>query len=203
MSGRGETGMKQNNKLLIAVTGGIGSGKSEVIKVLATLGANIISSDKINRELLTEPSYISKMEAVFMKEKIVENGVINKKKLAELVFSNDKALRKLNALAHPEIFRKIAERAREMDGVVFVEVPLLIETNQQGQFDRVWLVKANTELRIERLKKRDNLTREEALRIMAKQTTDTEREKYATEIIENDGDEHGLALAVKALYDRL
>ncbi|MGI6213325.1 MAG: dephospho-CoA kinase [Christensenellales bacterium] len=187
--------------MLIAITGGIGSGKSTVLQMVASLGGNIINADEINKELMGQDFYIEKIRALF--PDAVREGTIDKAKLADTVFFDREAMRKLNELAHPLINERILQRAKEAQGMVFVEVPLLIESNMQKQFDKVWLVKADMQLRLERIQSRSKISESMAKRIMSLQEQDTTREKYATDIIINDGDNENLFNQVKELYSNL
>ena len=112
-------------------------------------------------------------------------------------------MKKLNDLAHPLIIAETKKRIAKMDGAIFVEVPLLVESNMQDMFGRIWLVKASRELRLKRMLLRDTISEEYAKRIMASQATDKIRMKYATDVIENSGDENQLYNRVHELYHSL
>lgn len=187
--------------MLIAVTGGVGSGKTAVMEILKSFGANIISADEINRDIMTRPDYIEKIDKLF--KGVVKNGVIDRVEIGKKVFYDAKAMEKLNEVAHPEIIEEITKRVKKIKGTVFIEVPLLVETNMQDMFDKIWLVKAGKELRLKRILMRDSISEEYAKRIMASQVTDKIREKYATDIIENNGDEIALYHRVEELYKSL
>lgn len=187
--------------MLIAVTGGVGSGKTAVIEILKSFGANILCADEINKDIMKKPEYIQRIDKLF--KGVVKDGVIDRLALGKKVFYDAKAIKKLNDLAHPEITEEIMKRVKKIDGAVFIEVPLLVESNMQDMFDKIWLVKAGKELRLKRMLIRDSISEEYAKRIMASQVTDKIREKYATDVIENNGDENVLYDRVEALYKSL
>lgn len=187
--------------MLIAVTGGVGSGKTAVMEILKSFGANILSADDINRDIMQREEYIKKIDKLF--KGVVKDGVIDRVALGKQVFYDTKALQKLNDLAHPAIAEEITKRVKKMDGAVFIEVPLLVESNMQDMFDKIWLVKAGKELRLKRILIRDSMTEEYAKRIMASQVADKIRMEYATDIIENNGDDNTLYNRVEELYKSL
>ena len=187
--------------MLIAITGGVGSGKSAVMEILKSFGANVLSADEVNDEIIKDPEYIEKISKLF--DGVVKDGRIDRVALGKKVFYDEKAMKKLNDLAHPLIIAETKKRIAKMDGAIFVEVPLLVESNMQDMFDRIWLVKASRELRLKRMLLRDTISEEYAKRIMAIQATDKIRMKYATDVIENSGDENQLYNRVHELYQSL
>ena len=140
----------------IAITGGIGSGKSAVCRILKERGYPVFSCDEINRTLLSEKSYLDGLCALF--PACVKDGKLNKAALSALVFSDKEALRTLNAYAHPRISERLR---RDMDGArktCFAEVPLLFESGMTKQFDCAIVVLRNKEERIRAVVARDGLT---------------------------------------------
>jgi dephospho-CoA kinase len=187
--------MKQNK--FIAITGGIGSGKSMVGNIVGALGGYVIDTDKINRGLLVNPAYIRKLQEIF--PSAVNNGVIDKAELSRIVFSDKQSLIKLNALAHPLISGIVMyEASLHSDKHVFVEIPLLKESGLKGAFDRVWYIDSIMEKRIERVLNRDGRSREEIKKIIASQSL--EDKELATDIILNNGTEEQLWAEVQKLY---
>lgn len=187
--------------MLIAVTGGIGSGKTAVLEIINSFGGNILSADEINSELLTKDFYIERICKLF--PGVVNDNVVDRIALGKKVFYDPNAMQKLNDLAHPYIIAQLMEKAKAIPGRIFVEVPLLIESNMQDKFEKIWLVKASKELRMKRILMRDLVSEDYAKRIMAMQATDKIREMYATDIIINNGDSDELYSQVKTLYDSL
>lgn len=187
--------------MLIAITGGVGSGKSAVIEIIKSFGANVLCADEINSDIMLREEYIQSIKKMF--KGVVQDGEINRLELGKKVFYDSDAMKKLNELAHPIIIAEIQKRIKKMEGAIFVEAPLLIETNMQDMFDKVWLVKASNELRIKRMLARDSVSEEYAKKIMASQVNDKIRLKYATDVIENSGDENTLYNRVEELYKSL
>jgi dephospho-CoA kinase len=187
--------------MLIAITGGIGSGKSEVLKIVKKIAGNALSADEINAELFYDASYIKSLADEF--PEAYANGKIDKKILSSIIFSDKNRRNTLNALAHPLIFRIVEKRAGEMKGDVFVEVPLLAETGQKKIFDRVWLVVSDKNLRTERLKNNRKMTENDIFSVMEAQSGDGERLLIADDIIENNGKIEELEEIVMNLYLKL
>jgi len=161
--------MKRNR---IAITGGIGSGKSEVTGILRELGFNVLSADEIGKNVLKMPKIARKIEKAFGSA-------------LDSVFENSERVKKLNAITHPQIKRELVRQIRKTAGTVFVEIPLLIETGNQKRFDGVWLVTAPLEKRIERLKTR-GFTEQQIRQRMENQLPDEIKSKFAHNIVVND-----------------
>ncbi len=122
--------MKKN----IAITGGIGSGKSTVLRILKNAGYPVYSCDEIYKEVIKQADYVEEVKHVF--PGVVENGEINRQKLASEVFNDEDKRTALNAIAHPKIMQALKEKLQtSKEGFVFAEVPLLIEENYQKDFD--------------------------------------------------------------------
>lgn len=188
----------------IAITGGIGSGKSAVCRILKERGYPVFSCDEINRTLLSEKSYLDGLCALF--PTCVKDGNLQKTALAALVFSDKEALETLNAYAHPRISERLQ---RDMDGAkktCFAEVPLLFESGMTKQFDGAIVVLRNKEERIRAVVTRDGLTAERAEARMKQQFDYNGLLPDGCLVIENDGDEAALREkvdeALKALKER-
>ena len=188
----------------IAITGGIGSGKSAVCRILKERGYPVFSCDEINHTLLSEKSYLDGLCALF--PACVKDGNLQKTALAALVFSDQEALETLNAYAHPRISERLQ---RDMDGAqktCFAEVPLLFESGMAKQFDGVIVVLRNKEERIRAVVTRDGLTAEKAEARMKQQFDYDGPLPDGCLVIENNGDEAALREkvdeALKALKER-
>lgn len=182
----------------IAITGIIGSGKSEVGKILRDLGAKLLSADEINSELLRDTEYLKKLKCLF--PEAFEGGQFDKRRLASIVFFDEQKREALNSVAHPEIFRRIFDRCEGME-LVFCEIPLLSE-DRAREFDRIWLVESEDKSRLERISNRDNRDTSEAERIVKTQSKN--RIKYDNcDIIYNDGSIDELKDKVERLYCKL
>lgn len=181
----------------VAVTGGIGAGKSEFMRAVKELGIRTYSADEINAELLRDKRYIEKLSAAF--PLAVKDGKVDKTALREEVFSDEKKRKTLNALAHPEIRRKI----EEITGDAVIEVPLLFESGMTDLFDRVIVVTACEDVRINRIVSTRNISKDLAKNIIKNQTTDDERIKRADYVAINDGTRKDLYEQAKNIIKRI
>lgn len=162
----------------IAIIGGIGSGKSEAMKVAEEKGFYCVSADEINSRLLRTPEYVAKIAESF--PDAVKDGVVDKKTLASIVFADEDKRKLLNSIAHPEIMRAVRE---DMRTPLAAELPLYIEGGERD-FDEVVLVKTPVFQRIARLKKRGLAPKDAIARIKA-QPSNRALEKYCTRVISN------------------
>lgn len=181
----------------VAVTGGIGAGKSEFMRAVKELGIRTYSADEINAELLRDKRYIEKLSEAF--PLAVKDGKVDKSVLREEVFSDEKKRKTLNALAHPEIRRQI----EEITGDAVVEVPLLFESGMTDLFDRVIVVTAGEDVRINRIVSTRNISKDLAKNIIKNQTTDDERLKRADYVAINDGTRKDLYEQAKNIIKRI
>ncbi len=152
--------MKQSN-IKIAVTGGIGSGKSTVCSIFKKLGYPVFSCDEIYAELFNSGKLTAELVKEFGDGVLNNSGGIDRKKLANCVFNDKDKLEKLNRITHPKIFEEMFLRSESFGGIVFFEVPLLFEGNYQNLFDGVVVVLREVEDRIISVAKRDNLSVDE------------------------------------------
>lgn len=181
----------------VAVTGGIGAGKSEFMRAVKELGIRTYSADEINAELLRDKRYIEKLSEAF--PLAVKDGKVDKSVLREEVFSDEKKRKTLNALAHPEIRRQI----EEITGDAVIEVPLLFESGMTDLFDRVIVVTAGEDVRINRIVSTRNISKDLAKNIIKNQTTDDGRIKRADYIAINDGTRKDLYEQAKNIIKRI
>ena len=181
----------------IAIIGGIGSGKSEVLNVARELGLSTLSADEINAELLENAEYIFEIAQAF--PIAVVNGMIDRRKLAEIVFSDEVELARLNALAHPRILARI--KAEESDPLV-VEMPLLVESGAEDLFDEIILVYTPLPLRLERLAMR-GMSIEHAQRRIKAQAEEKALMAVATRVIENTSGLEKLRENARELFMKL
>ncbi len=145
--------MTQNN-IKIAITGGIGSGKSTVCQIIKSLNYPVYSCDEIYGELLTSPDFVKKLEEAFGSD-IVLNGTINRVVLSQKVFNDGKQLKKLNDITHPAIMEEafLKMRAHKLS---FLEVPLLFENGFQNLFNGVIVILRDRDKRISSVIQRDH-----------------------------------------------
>ena len=175
--------------MYLGLSGGIGSGKSTVAKILTDLGAVVIDADVIAREAL-EPGQIGYENTILTFGEIVltESGSIDRKKLAELVFQNPEQLAKLEAIIHPAVIDRVTQIRESLPATstVVYDTPLMFEKQLQSQFDKVLVVSADTELRRSRLLDR-GLELKDINARMANQASDEQRETIADFVIQNNG----------------
>lgn len=195
---------------VIGLTGGIGTGKSTVSGLLRELGAEVIEADKVAHEAY-EPDTPGwqKVVETFGEGVLDADGKVDRKALGGIVFGDEEARKRLNAIIHPIVRRLLEERITglEHDGarVAVVEVPLLIEAiKQQSQWtkmlDEIWVVTAPVEQVIARVQARSGLD-ETAIRArIESQVTERERNEYADAIIDNSGSPEGLRCEVTNLW---
>ena len=186
--------------LRVALTGGIGSGKSLVGEILEELGALVIDSDQLAREVIERgsPGYEEVITA--FGDSILSEGQIDRAKLAAVVFKEVDLRKKLESIIHP-LVREAAEKlAKNLpSGAILVnQIPLLVESDGAKRFDFVITVSADEEIRRERLRLR-GLKDYEITERMAAQVADLDREKIANYILRNDGSIDELTRAVEAL----
>ena len=167
----------------IAITGGIGSGKSAVSQIIKQAGYPVLSCDEIYKNLSFDREYLDKLQKLF--PGCVQDGKLLRRALSEKVFGDNNALKALNALSHPLIMARL-EQEMEKFPIAFAEVPLLFEGGYQMQFDEVIVVLREMRLRIESVKARDNLTEDEILSRI-RQQFDYNKLPENCLVIENNG----------------
>lgn len=194
--------------IIIGLTGGIGSGKSTVSAYLAeNAGITVIDADKIAHDI-TEPGQptLTRLEEAFGSGIIRDDGTLDRKKLAGIVFPSEEKKALLDRITHgavrKQINREIEEAAEEQKPVVILDVPLLMETGMDAQCDVVWVVTADRNVRIDRVSARDNIGEEEINARIARQMSDEERFSRADEIIDNSGDKETLYREIKRLVKK-
>lgn len=176
----------------IAITGGIGSGKSELTGYLTELGYTVIDADKMSREI-TGPSgkampYILEM---FGPQFIEADGSLNRMAMRELVFRDPGAMKLLEAGTTAVVIEDIAQirRKKEQEGCscLFFDIPLLYEKHQEKNYDEVWVVSADYDIRRQRVMKRDNISADITDLIMDSQEDEAEKAARADVVIYNNG----------------
>lgn len=188
----------------VALTGGIGSGKSEVARLLASYGAVVVDADVLAREVV-EPGTpgFAEVVAEFGPEVLGPDGAIDRAALGRVVFADEGRLRALEAIVHPRVAQRSADLLAAADGAVVVyEVPLLVEKGLQDAYDTVVVVDADDEVRLERLERR-GLPRQDALARMAAQATREQRLAVADHVIDNSGDRAALTPQLRTLWSAL
>ena len=190
---------------VIGLTGGIGTGKTQVSKKLQELGAQAINADLLAHEVY-EPHTEAWREIVqaFGDGVLVTNGEVDRERLGAIVFSDPDALKRLNAITHPSAYRMTEERIRRLrrkgDSVVVVEAPLLLEANWTPLVDEIWATTSPEEQVVQRLRARDGLDEEAVRARIRSQTPQAERVKHAHAVIDNSGSLAQLRDQVEALW---
>lgn len=188
--------------LVVALTGGIGAGKSTVAQNFAELGALVVDADQLARIAIERGSDGFAEVLLRFGDEIILNGDIDRKKLAEIVFSDEAARKDLEKIIHPRVQATFAEVVEDLehDDILIYEIPLLAETDAAEKFDYIITVEADMELRKERLLKR-GLYISQIEKRMAAQASQESREAIADSVIYNDGDEDSLLRQVENLWE--
>ncbi len=188
--------------LRIGLTGGIGSGKSTVSALLAQRGAVVVDADRIAREVL-EPGTpgLAQVVDAFGEAVLATDGSLDRQALAAIVFADPDARAELDGIVHPLVRARTAELVAAVPegSVVVNDVPLLVETGQQGSYDLVLVVAADSETRVSRLVHR-GLTAEDARARIAAQASDEQRRAVADVVLDNSGTREQLAEQVDRFW---
>ena len=190
--------------LVVALTGGIGAGKSLVAQYFSELGARVVDADQLSRIAIERGSEGFDEVITRFGESILRNGDIDRKALGEIVFKDKSAKADLEAIIHPRVRELFFEVVNDLaaDEILIYEIPLLVETGAASNFDQIITVEADLEIRKARLLKRGMFISEIESRLAA-QASPAEREAVATHIIENSGDEDQLLRKVENLWEEL
>jgi len=188
--------------LVVALTGGIGSGKSTVAQNFAELGALVIDADQLARMAIERGTDGFADVLLRFGDEVILNGDIDRKKLAEIVFSDEKARKDLESIIHPRVQALFAQAVADLEGddILIYEIPLLVETGAAEKFDYVVTVESDIELRKARLLKK-GLYISQIEKRMASQASEEARTAIADAVIRNDGDEDSLLRQVENLWE--
>jgi dephospho-CoA kinase len=190
----------------IALTGGIGGGKSVVLAELAARGAVVIDADEIAREVV-QPGTLAfdQVLEAFGADLVGSDRSIDRGQLAAIVFADPQARARLEAIVHPLVRAETRRRmaAADADAVVVNAVPLLVEAGLAGEYDAVLVVQAPLETRLRRLSELRGMSRDEALARMAAQASDDDRAAVASWVLVNDGTLGELRRKIDRLWPQL
>ena len=190
--------------LIVALTGGIGSGKSTVGHIFAQLGATVIDSDQLARDVIERGSIGFNEVVAKFGDEILKHGEIDRQILASLIFKDPAKRSELEQITHPLIrkaFAKVVSSALP-DSIVINQIPLLVESNHDYKFDHIITVSASESIRSERLIKR-GLTNEQIKQRMQAQATDQMRKDIADSVIVNEKSEQEITDQVEKIWEQL
>lgn len=188
----------------IALTGGVASGKSTVAKLFGALGAKLIDTDQVARDIVAPPSaLLDSIASRFGSDVLTAAGTLDRARLRQIVFADDAARRDLEALMHPAIRASVADLSRQLGGPYqLIAVPLLVEIGAARDYDRVLVVDADPQLQKQRLMARDGIDSATADRMLAAQVSRDQRLAVADDVITNHGEIGALAAQVERLHRR-
>ena len=186
---------------IIGITGSIASGKSALVNLLQESGYKIYSTDKIGHEVLLLDEVKNKLSERFGEEILDQaSNLIDRAKLSALVFKNKSNLDFLNSISHPLIFQRIRDLINNnQEDYIFFEVPLLFEAKLERHFDYIITVTTSPENQLLRLMKRNNLTKDQALKKISSQLPNSIKEGKSDLVINNNGDLNDLEGETKQL----
>jgi len=188
--------------LKVALTGGIGSGKSAAGDFFEDLGAVVVDADQLARDVIDRGTEGFDELVVTFGDDILSNGILDRTKLGQIVFSDAQARKKLEEIIHPRVqaaFNEIVETSPQ-GAIIVYQIPILVETAGKDRFDYVITVEATLENRIARLRERGMKGYEIEAR-MKIQATDAERAEIADAVFNNDGDSDQLLRQVENIYE--
>lgn len=189
-----ETFQNNHNKidwpLKVGITGGIGSGKTTICKIFETLGIPVYYADERAKWLMANDVNVKqKILDLLGQEAYFRNGALNRKYISAVVFQDKHKLRLLNEIVHPAVFKDGDDWFRQKTGMPYVlkEAALLVESGGYKQLDKLIVVSAPEELRLQRVMDRDGSKRDEVLKRIINQTSEQKRLEHADFVIQNDG----------------
>ncbi|MGI6361996.1 MAG: dephospho-CoA kinase [Bacillota bacterium] len=193
--------------VVIGLVGNIGSGKSLAAHFLEEKGAGIINADQIAREIVQpqQPAWQA-IIAEFGQAYLLPDGNINRKKLGEKVFNDQKSLLKLNSLTHPLIYREAQKQITELKKqgfkIIVLEAAILLDSDLKNLVDEIWLIMAPSKTLLKRITKRDFLSRQEAESRLESQTPAEDQVKFVDRVILNEQTVDDLRQKMYNLYDK-
>jgi len=192
-------------KPTIGITGGIASGKSSVARVLAGLGVAVIDADQIAREVVAPGSEgLAEVVAAFGSDVLAADGSLDRERMAARVFGDDEARKRLEAIIHPRIGQRSAERIAAGHAgptpYVLYEAPLLVEVGSHRGLDALIVVAASEATQLARAQSRDGLSKDQAQKRIAAQLPLARKVEVADHVIHNDGSLSELEAQTRALH---
>ncbi len=191
-------------RLVLGITGGSGSGKSQVCKLLSSMGAEIIDADEVGHAVTTRKDVLKEIEVAFGHEYIAPDGTLDRKKLGELVFSSPEALETLNVITHKKIFDEIEKTLKKSySEIIAIDAAVLKQTRLKNLCDFVVAVVAPQQQRVKRIMQRDFLTEEMAFKRIASQPSDAEYAHGVDFVILNNGNVENLNRRVIEIFQTI
>ena len=193
--------------LVIGLTGGIGTGKTEVSRLLEEMGATVLNADQVGHEAYTPNSEAwNEVVKAFGKSILQDNGEIDRRKLGGIVFADPGQLAVLNGIMHPRMAAIVREKLQGLNQrgveVAVVEAAVLFEAGWDSLVDEVWTTESPEDLVVARLHERNGFSPEEIRKRMASQMSSSERSNRATEVVNNSGELADLENTVRAIWKR-
>ncbi|MDO5637453.1 MAG: dephospho-CoA kinase [Myroides sp.] len=172
---------------IIGVTGGIGSGKTTIVNYIHTKGYPVYIADEAGKKVMQQPKVIQQVNALFDGKVLLDDGSLDRSKIASLVFNDEQLLSALNQIVHPAVASDFEEfkKQNSQQPLVFKEAAILFESGSYKDCDATILITAPLNVRIDRVVKRDGISKEAVLQRMKNQLTDEEKQKLATFTVEN------------------
>ena len=172
--------------IVVGLTGNIGCGKSTVSNILKKLGVSIIDADIVSREILLDTKVLNLIFDTFGNSIKNTDNTLNRKKLGDIVFNDEKELIKLNNITHPKIKENILNQIKNIkNDIVVIDAALLIEANYLDIVDKIILVVCDESLQIKRILERDFFTKEEVIKRINPQMPQDKKREFANYIIDN------------------
>ena len=194
--------------LKVGLTGSIAVGKSHVLRVFAELGCHVIDADQIARDVVAPETEGLKSVVAAFGDVLNVDGTLNRAKLGQIVFADESQRQKLNSLLHPLIIAAQDEQIRgfaagDPGGVVIIDAALMIESGGYQRLDKLIVVHCEPEIELQRLMKRDGLTREAAQKRINTQMPQEEKKKYADFLIDTSGSLENTRRQIVAVFEQL
>jgi dephospho-CoA kinase len=177
---------------VIGLTGGIASGKSTVADLIAACGIPVIDADQLSRDaVLPGTETLGRITGVFGSKVLNRDGTLDRKVLSDIIFADPEARATLERILHPAIKKLAEKRLSELrergEPVVLYVAPLLIEAGAVDRVDEIWVVYVDSDTQLDRLQKRDGISRENAMKRLSSQMPMEEKRKHGRVVIENFG----------------
>jgi len=195
------------NAISVGVTGGIGSGKTEVCKILGSMGAKVLFADEIAKHLMnTHIGIKKKIQKIFGDKIYTNDGMLDRREMARMVFHDDNLKETLNSIVHPYVIQVIKDeikvsKQKKIHRLIVIEAALIFETCTEGMFDYTIVVDSDAEERIKRVMQRDDVNRSEVLHRIKAQMPVNEKIKRADFVFHNSSNVKALELTCRFFFN--